>query len=500
MGTANAEDAVKPAVGNIDTSKQGSLTIHKYDGTAGTNGKGNKLDESDPALKGHNKLDGAGFTVYPILHKQGDAALNLKEQAEWKVLASLSKTFVDKKDVEQKLEEKGLKLGTAKSEVFTVNGEITLNKLDLSAYAVFETTKPAKATSAVAPFIVTIPFPNATSGINGWLYDVHVYPKNQITDTPTKKVAENTPTVNVGTELLWTVTGKVPTPTKAGEKLQAFRFNDTLDPNLKCGKTEPVILVSGQKIASSKYTYSCKDANPSKIVIEFTSEYLATLNGGESIQITFSSTVAKIPGDKVIPNKTYNFEFKNNGDNDFNVVPPSPETPVPNAYFGDFNISKVSDDKKTTLKDAEFKVYTKLTSTGAVDETSVVKGSDSKDLVYKSNEDGLVQIAGLYRGDRDDAVKAYYVVETKAPAGFKDPDGTDASGPTKEKPLKIEITKDSGKNTAPDKTVINNPFTDGDVPNLPLTGAQGKVLLTLAGLAVLAIAAGTAFKTRSRKN
>ena len=56
---------------------------------------------------------------------------------------------------------------------------LTFSGLELGFYVVIETTTPAKVTTPVDPFLVSIPM-TVKSGDN-WLYDVNVYPKNKTT-------------------------------------------------------------------------------------------------------------------------------------------------------------------------------------------------------------------------------------------------------------------------------------------------------------------------------
>ncbi|MDE7285426.1 MAG: SpaH/EbpB family LPXTG-anchored major pilin, partial [Lachnospiraceae bacterium] len=59
------------------------------------------------------------------------------------------------------------------------DGLAKFENLELGFYVVIETTKPAAVTEAVAPFLVSVPM--TTVDGEGWLYDVHVIPKNGTT-------------------------------------------------------------------------------------------------------------------------------------------------------------------------------------------------------------------------------------------------------------------------------------------------------------------------------
>lgn len=68
--------------------------------------------------------------------------------------------------------------GNATSEVLTdENGTATFSDLDLGFYVVIETTVPDAVTTAMDPFLLSVPM--TTTDGTGWLYDIHVYPKNE---------------------------------------------------------------------------------------------------------------------------------------------------------------------------------------------------------------------------------------------------------------------------------------------------------------------------------
>ena len=78
-------------------------------------------------------------------------------------------------------------------------------------------------------------------------------------------------------------------------------------------------------------------------------------------------------------------------------------------------------------------------------------------------------------------------METKAPAGFVLPSGDDAVTAVKVK---------AGTVTTDDVTVEN---TKQSVPGLPLTGANGMLILTASGAALLMIAVGSVLVARYRE-
>ena len=155
----------------IDTTKTGSITIHKYEynelgGEAGTGETtdANKVPREAKALKG------AGFTIYKVANVND---LTKYYKANPENLPSVDDYLTNGKINNSQVLE-------TKSEVKTDNDGIAkFDNLALGFYVVVETTTPDKVTTPVKPFIVSVPM--TTKDGDNWLYDVHVYPKNKTT-------------------------------------------------------------------------------------------------------------------------------------------------------------------------------------------------------------------------------------------------------------------------------------------------------------------------------
>lgn len=188
--TAFAAQTTTPAT--IDTTKEGSLTIHKYEynGTDTThNGTGSENDTLPGQGEGEEKpkaLAGAGFTIYKVADVN---ELTNYYSTNPEALPDVT-TYVDNGEIKSAYSSK--KVG---EEVKTdVNGIAKFENLTLGFYVVIETTTPDKVTTPARPFLVSIPM--TTVNGDNWLYDVHVYPKNKTTYggvTLEKKGNNNTP-------------------------------------------------------------------------------------------------------------------------------------------------------------------------------------------------------------------------------------------------------------------------------------------------------------------
>lgn len=154
----------------IDTTKQGSITIHKYEYNGDEKIKGTG-SEKDPAPNGAKALEGVGFTIYKV------ADVNDLEKY-------YSTNPTELPSVENYTEDGKIKTEYAKGQVGKEiptgkDGIAKFEHLDLGFYVVVETKTPDKVTTAINPFLVSVPM-TTTDGEN-WLYDVHVYPKNKTT-------------------------------------------------------------------------------------------------------------------------------------------------------------------------------------------------------------------------------------------------------------------------------------------------------------------------------
>lgn len=154
----------------IDTTKKGSITIHKYEynETAGTIGTGSELDQ---VPKGAKPLEGAGFTIYKVADAKDLEKYYSTNPTELPSVEDYTENGKIKAEYEGNKVRNEIKTGT--------DGIAAFKELDLGFYVVVETTTPDKVTTPVAPFLVSVPM-TTTDGDN-WLYDVHVYPKNQTT-------------------------------------------------------------------------------------------------------------------------------------------------------------------------------------------------------------------------------------------------------------------------------------------------------------------------------
>ena len=154
----------------IDTDKTGTVTIHKYTSGNGMGSVGNGTEaDPDDFPTGAEPLKGAGFTLYQVVDKGGMEAYY---KADPKDLPDVSEYVEPDGTIKEAYS------GNATSEGLTdKSGTATFSNLELGFYVVIETTVPDAVTIPMKPFLLSVPM--TTTDGSDWLYDIHVYPKNE---------------------------------------------------------------------------------------------------------------------------------------------------------------------------------------------------------------------------------------------------------------------------------------------------------------------------------
>lgn len=447
-GPASADPTSDPSTpaasgANVNPGTSSSLTIHKYSGDQGAVGDGTEL--SDVSKLG-TALQGVEFTITPVV-KKGTADINLDTPEGWDLIAGVTVGDVTAAN--------GYAFGEPTKVTTLADGSVKAT-LPHGLYKVVETGYGQNPITAPAEdFLVTLPLPQ---GEGGWLYDVHVYPKNKVdTNVPTKEVKDPTDGVTIGSIVPWTI--KAPVQPNTPGAITSFVITDELDSRLAYDS----LTVEGFTV-DTDYTVTVVGQS---VKVEFTAAGLAKLKAGDVVTVTLNTKVTSL-GDGVIPNKATVFTNDNGGKT--TSKPGTPGTD-PTTNWGKLKVLKhAADNKAKTLANAEFAVYANEEASGTPVGTFTT-GADGKGSIV------------LWVGNDDVKSKDYYLKETKAPAGYV-LDGTVR-----------KVTVNAGA-TATQTVEIAN--TQQDHPNLPLTGAAGTLLMTIGGAALVLIGAGTAVVARKR--
>ena len=203
-----------------ETTKTGSITIHKKDDTSGT-------------PKG---LNGATFTVQKVSTIDSADVPNLAKQGDWITLASkvkelneaaksgqLTKVGFDKNfGTNGKMEHVTAKSGNE-------DGVAKFDNLAIGLYYVEETGVPTGYSPEFTPFFITVPQITREDGktANTYTYDVSVSPKNWNANGGITKDAQTSKMVGAGDTLPYVITAKVKlplTPAMNGKSLASSNF------------------------------------------------------------------------------------------------------------------------------------------------------------------------------------------------------------------------------------------------------------------------------------
>ncbi|MFI5505442.1 SpaH/EbpB family LPXTG-anchored major pilin [Corynebacterium kutscheri] len=532
-GAAQNNQAAAATFGNIDATRKGSVKIHKHlhqDGSSAPSvGNPRTGDYIGSPSEG---IDGVEFTYYKL-------GLDLTKQEGWDKLNGYTVpadacTSAGLSDAVKQQFPNATQAGV----VTTANGgKADASNLAVDAYLFCETKAPADVVDRAAPFIVTIPFPdtaenqpNLPTPSNGWLYDVHVFPKNGKTKLGKTVEQQEKHGLSIGSEVFFPVTAEVPRIAE-NNVFKYFYIVDPMDPRF-AQESLGVESVTLNNVPLTKDEEYKVNVTGSLVTVSFTREGLVKLklNPGQEVKAIFKGKLEKLDYDGLefgkIKNRAYVYSETEPkpGDNVPPTEPPTnppttpPTTPPPgdnpppggtpevNTFWGDLILNKVdAGDNKTPLKGAKFKIYPATTPYPATPEecakdfgdNPAVKqaGTAGADLEVVSDDQGKVEFKGLFVSDDQNEPKSknfrcYVVVETEAPAGFVTPQGDNA---------KFAVAVKVGK-TAEGQYDLVVKNKKRDTPDLPLTGGQGVALMLIAGgiLMIIAVGAGFVFVRRMR--
>lgn len=375
--------------------------------------------------------------------------------------------------------------------------------LEAGLWLVRETSTPAGVIPA-GDFIVAVPLTHPTER-NTWLDTIYVYPKNHTVSG--SKTVENTENFVVGDTVTWTITIDNPTGREVttGKYFAAdlLRVTDELDDAFLTTATNgsgmnvtaPAGLVKGTHYDVTVTTTNGKTT----VAVDFTEEGLAKLVETPTAPVVMQLQT-KIEQAGVIENSA---RFTTS---ESQTTPG--EIPGTSMKYGDYALVKLSEGapEGTTpsLAGAEFMVFTSEADAlaakagdqaaleRAVRPNVTVPGYDPVAGTWTTNDAGRVDISGLRYsgfangesfGPSDSRYVTYWLVETKALADHQ----------LLAQPVSFIVDEDSA--TQSSETIVNQYNREGFV--LPLTGGTGTLMLTIAGLVLLATVLAVARRRRN---
>lgn len=495
-GTASADTTV---LGTSQPDKA-SLTVHKYLGaTTNLNHDGTAI-ESDKLPK--TPLAGVKFKLYKVEN------VDISTNDGLKLAQKIGETPLTADVVKNGISVGGttyiLKAATPAEMTTGDDGSAKFADVERGLYVVVEDlagstkimngqveVKKEKITP-IAPFAVTLPMTNPEG--TAWNSDVHVYPKNQENELNKTVVDKGVTTGNTFTYTL--STKSTGADTNGDNKMDAadlgnvYEIVDELNSNLSYVSAEVKI---GGAVATADTDYTLtktSEGNPAKdtVTIVFKGEGLNKIAAGTTIEVVLTVNLNSVPENGITPNQANLYPNKWSKDNGKPVVSPKVET-----KHGDIVIKKVNKDGDV-LQGAVFSVY--------LDNSANKDCSTYGNLIKTSeatNAEGLVKISDLQLTNfidgkevSEDNQVPYCLVETTAPAGYQLLPKAIPFKLTKEgtvKDMAGAITANAGNATT---------ITNYKNPGLPLTGAQGILLVSVLGL--ILVSAGVVLTVKRRKD
>lgn len=462
LGAAAPASAVTnsdPAL--IDPTRTAALHVHKFEQPVRAGEAGNGLEEDTTSL---TPLAGIEFQVHRV------DGIDLTTNTGWQDAAKLTT-------------DEAIARATADGQTGTTDatGLVDFTDLPLGLYVVSEHLTGEQMRAGItgsAPFIVALPLTHPTDR-NTWMYDVHVYPKNNV-DAITKNVTDGDATT-LGDVVTWTIDGSIP----AGGATDRYTITDTLDKRLAYQQATVTIHgdTSTSITAEKDYTVIFSDGI---LTVDFTASGRDKLNQikqenpAATVRVTLETIVQSLGADGIIPNQATLFP---NASTTEGIPSNQPET-----RWGGIDIQKVN-QQGNPLAGAEFQVYRTEDDARTGKNALDIDGTTS----WTTSTDGLVHIDGLRLSNWADGTELdeddwqyYWVAETTAPDGYE----------LLADPLRVAVL-DNDRATI-ELTVENVPHNAGFT--LPLTGAEGTWIFLTAGAGLLLAAAGLSVWMRTRRD
>ncbi|OAV53918.1 SpaH/EbpB family LPXTG-anchored major pilin [Enteractinococcus helveticum] len=447
FGVGAAAQAAPAGEGNIDFKATGSITVHKH---AQPETAGEPATGADQGVL-PDPLAGVEFRVDKVTN------IDLADPSQWDQLENLTPA-----DVQGNLE------AVAGAQQTNANGTTTFGGLDVGVYLVTEGEDQGgnNIVRKAEPFLVVIP----TAIDNEWTYDLHVYPKNSLTQV-SKELDETSDSAAAGAGdiITWNVSATAP-QLAPNDVFNELRYQDVLDGRLVFENISEVTYGGTSWTEGSQYAVA---QSGQTITMTLTAQGLASVeaNQGQELAYKVNTSVAEGVdiGEGVIENDITQFTTINDQEYDFTTAPTE-------THWGTVRVEKQDADNAKGLGDAEFQIF--RTASDAQNQVNAI--TINGETTFTTGGDGTLNIGPLNAGAENS--RDYYLVETKAPSGYQLDDS----------PRLVTVT--AGAST--ELYVIDN--TKQPDFELPLTGAAGTWMFVAAGVGLLLIGSGLYVRNRRK--
>ncbi|WP_421777630.1 SpaH/EbpB family LPXTG-anchored major pilin [Gardnerella sp. KA00603] len=518
---------------NIKTGQKTSITIYKYEGPETKDRNNGKAYKNIPATQ--KPISGVKFKLTPILDSKSNK-IDLSNTSGWEAIKNLT---TENKTASQALTDAGLKVSTTAADIkeqeTAADGSTTFNlgttyglylvEEDLANSAPKKDGKPIKVTKQVNPFLVTVPLPDTQT--HSWLYNLKIYPKNDVSSSKVEKKAQadpNKPFIDgTNTTMGWDISIPLTAIKDGGSTYTNVSFTDPINTdflNYNSVKDVKVTDKDGNNadtLTATDYevkAYSSIGDNPTEVTDLSSAEKLKTVKW---IRVKLTKTglakaSAKVGGKltaTVVTTVIAPGNIKNNintdvdgvatgdGDKTPSCVPtkdkPCKEDPDHPHEGGDTtNFAKLTIDKVglsdditnkngNPLKGAIFNVY-EAAAGKTVDNlngktveaagTDLITTTDKVRTMAATDDKGNASDS-FFVGNADKVSHVYCAVETTAPDGFELDNKLHCVNLTAGAEDKANTLKINNKKSTSLEKILKA---------LPMTGARGLVILTLCGV------------------
>lgn len=481
LGALAAVGAAAPASavtlpGNIDSTVNRTLTIHKH--ALGPSTPLNPFSTGQQlANPPADPLAGAQFTATLV------AGIDLTTSAGWTQAASLTPAQAAQRP--NTVSFVSTVSNTAGVSTFPVDAAQYPTGMPLGVYLVTETQLPPTATNPAAPFLVTLPTPTGAAGSpsNQWIYDVHVYPKNAVTQLTKTRVPAPAGSIEQRNPDLvrWAIASSIPT-LAAGDALDVFTLTDNLPAELTyldatttpAGVTPSNVVVTNAAGTAQTFTagtdYTIANTGGA-LTLNFTSQGLNRLTALQGGTVTFNvlTRATAIPASGVIVNTaTANV----NG---------ATETVTGSTPIGQLTVSAytTSNGTRVPLAGAVYQVFLNEQDANNGANPIVINGETN----WTTGANGNVVIPIITPGN-------YYVREITPPSGYQLPNPPQAL---------TTVTPGPTSTANPVRNYVE--FAHNQVPAfaLPITGGDGGLWFGIGGAALLTAMVGSALVVARRR-
>ncbi|CAB0615657.1 isopeptide-forming domain-containing fimbrial protein [Corynebacterium diphtheriae] len=481
-----------PSVDRLSIPERTSITVHALMGLpTGQPANGTKIDSHKLP-----EVDGIPFTLYRVNH------IDLTKQEGWD---AASKIKLEELYTNGHPTDKVTKVTTKKTE----GGVAKFDNLTPALYLVVQEFNGAEAVVRSQPFLVAAPQTNPTG--NGWLQDVHVYPKHQALSKPVKTAVDpdvTQPGFSVGENVKYRVATKIP-EIASNTKFEGFTVADKLPAELGEPDTNKIkVTLGGTLITSpdvSVQTY--KVGERTVLSVQLTGAALSTLgqHKNEELVVEFEAPVTRQPENGqldnqawVLPsNPTAHWDPEADGDP---ALPGVASSRVSSKY-GQITINKAFDGSIPSAdRTATFQLHRCKEDGNLVESDAPISLNGKQEFV--TDQDGKAVLSGIHLGTlqlesnvmkytdaRAGKGTQFCLVETATARGYE----------LLPKPVIVKLEANQSTNVLVKQEVkITNKKKNAGF-ELPLTGGSGRIAITI-GIVGLLVALASYVLSRRKDN